>query len=287
MLRESLCLNIDPFVVRLESNISAVLQSVKLLYKSHQFQEYISPVFCDFHIKVDKVKNLRYFYKPQVQFYFDGVAPFKPLPFSQAYPFFEWGLNWCIANHTFQYLLIHAAVVEKDGQALIMPGQPGAGKSTLCAALVCTGWRLLSDEMAMIDMESKELIPIVRPVNLKNESISLIKTTFPKAEFGESFFDTLKGTVSHMRPPVDSVRNAAKRTVAKRIVFPRFDRSANAISLKSLSKGPTLLRVAENSFNYNVLGNQAFNALCDVIQDCRCDELIYSDLNKALEYFSK
>ncbi|WP_235185929.1 HprK-related kinase A [Methylomarinum vadi] len=280
-------MNIDPFVVRLESNISAVLQSVKLLYKSHQFQEYISPVFCDFHIKVDKVKNLRYFYKPQVQFYFDGVAPFKPLPFSQAYPFFEWGLNWCIANHTFQYLLIHAAVVEKDGQALIMPGQPGAGKSTLCAALVCTGWRLLSDEMAMIDMESKELIPIVRPVNLKNESISLIKTTFPKAEFGESFFDTLKGTVSHMRPPVDSVRNAAKRTVAKRIVFPRFDRSANAISLKSLSKGPTLLRVAENSFNYNVLGNQAFNALCDVIQDCRCDELIYSDLNKALEYFSK
>lgn len=287
MLRESLCLNIDPFVVRLESNISAVLQSVKLLYKSHQFQEDISPVFCDFHIKIDKVKNLRYFYKPQVQFYFDGVAPFKPLPFSQAYPFFEWGLNWCIANHTFQYLLIHAAVVEKDGQALIMPGQPGAGKSTLCAALVCSGWRLLSDEMAMIDMESKELIPIVRPVNLKNESISLIKTIFPKAEFGESFFDTLKGTVSHMRPPVDSVRNATKRALVKRIVFPRFDRSANAISLKSLSKGPTLLKVAENSFNYNVLGNQAFNALCDVIQDCRCDELIYSDLNKALEYFSK
>ncbi len=288
MLKESFCLNIDPFVVRLESNISSVLKSIQILYKSHKFNEGdIPPLFSDFHIKIAKVKNLRYFYKPQVQFYFDGITPFKPLPFSQAYPFFEWGLNWCIANHTFQYLLIHAAVVEKDGMALIMPGQPGAGKSTLCAALVCSGWRLLSDEMAMIDIDTKEVIPIVRPVNLKNESISLIKNTFSNTEFGESFFDTLKGTVSHMRPPVDSVRNSTKRAMARRIVFPRFDQSTKSISLKSLSKGPALLRVAENSFNYNVLGNQAFNTLCDVIEDCQCDELIYSDLSQALEYFSK
>jgi predicted ATPase len=30
---------------------------------------------------------------------------------------------------------------------VILPAPPGSGKSTLCAALVTRGWRLLSDEL--------------------------------------------------------------------------------------------------------------------------------------------
>jgi HprK-related kinase A len=80
----------------------------------------------------------------------------------------EWGMNWCIASHMHYYLMLHAAVLERDGHALIMPGDPGAGKSTLTAALMLDGWRLLSDEIALIDRNDGLLYGLARPVSLKN-----------------------------------------------------------------------------------------------------------------------
>ena len=42
----------------------------------------------------------------------------------------------------------------KDDFAVIVPGQSGQGKSTLCAALVARGWRHISDEFALMDPAS-------------------------------------------------------------------------------------------------------------------------------------
>ena len=53
--------------------------------------------------------------------------------------------------HAHQYLIIHAAVVEKNGLAAILPAPPGSGKGTLTAGSVLSGWRLLSDELTLID----------------------------------------------------------------------------------------------------------------------------------------
>jgi len=278
-------LSIEPFVVRLKSAIPAVQSSICHLYQGHVFLPQNAGNFVDFHIIIDQVGGARRFYKRQVQFKFDGKTPFKPLPYSQAFPFFEWGLNWCIANHSFRHLLLHAAVVEKNGQAVILPGQPGAGKSTLCAALVGRGWRLLSDEMAMIDLTSTELIPIVRPVSLKNESISIISGFVPDVVMGESFLDTSKGTVAHMKPPLASVQNASLRTKGRWVVFPQF-RQDSSISVESISRAKAVLDLAKNAFNYNVLGARGFEKLCDLVEACDCFRLEYSHLDEAIDFFS-
>lgn len=55
----------------------------------------------------------------------------------------QWGMNWCIAGHARHYLVLHAAVLERDGGAVVLPGDSGAGKSTLTAALMLAGRRLL------------------------------------------------------------------------------------------------------------------------------------------------
>lgn len=79
---------------------------------------------------------------------------------------FEWGLNWVVAQNAHQFLVIHAAVVERHGRALIFPGAPGSGKSTLCAALLSRGWRLLSDEMALISRQNGEVTPFFRVLSV-------------------------------------------------------------------------------------------------------------------------
>ncbi len=140
MRSKRILLKIEPFVVQLDTSLGSVSDSINHLYADYTFFSEDSSLFVDFYIKIDKPNLFRGFYRSQAQCYVDGRPPFKPLPVSQAYPFFEWGLNWVVASHIYNYLIVHAAVVEKNDSALILCGKPGAGKSTLCAALINRGW---------------------------------------------------------------------------------------------------------------------------------------------------
>ncbi len=191
---------------------------------------------------------------------------------------FEWGLNWVIANHAHQFAIVHAAAVEKNGRCYIFPGAPGSGKSTLCAALVCRGWRLLSDEMAMISLRDGLIWPIPRPVSLKNASIEIIRTFGSDAVLGDIVADTAKGNIAHMRPPKGSVEASNLPVAPFAIVFPTY-RAGATTEYAEVSKGQTLMRLAENCFNYPVLGAAGFNCLADTVERSHCHTAIYSQLD--------
>ena len=283
---KGILLQIGPFTVRLDSSIDVVNQSVKNLYSDYTFFEEKLDFFTDFYIRIDRPNFYRGYIRSQVQCYVDGLTPFKPLPIAQAYPFFEWGLNWIIASHVHYYLLIHAAVVEKNGRVLVLCGKPGAGKSTLCAALASRGWRLFSDEMAVVDLKTNEVIPCVRPVSLKNKAIDLIGDFCPDAIFGESFKDTAKGTLSHLKPSKESVERFDERAFCKWVVFPQY-KEGSKTRLSSVAKDQTVIELAKNSFNYNALGSLGFNSLCDIVEKSDCYEFEYSDLNEAIALFDE
>ena len=90
-----------------------------------------------------------------------GVSQFD-FPVRSALPHLEWGLNRCIFCTANNYLMIHAATIERDGQAVLLVGTSGSGKSTLCAGLVLSGWRLLSDEFALVSSIDGKLAGLAR-----------------------------------------------------------------------------------------------------------------------------
>lgn len=278
-------LKTGPFTSRIQSRLRSVAAGLALLYPDYPLDE--PEGFADFHVRIYVPTLLRRWWRPQVEFAMDGRVPFKPLPLSQAYPLLEWGLNWCITSHMHRYLLIHSAVVERNGLGVILPGTPGAGKSTLCAALILRGWRLLSDEMTLIDMENLDLIPVARPVSLKNASIGVMQSFDPQAIITPPAYDTLKGTVAHMRVPAESLGRVQQPARAGAIVFPRYDPDAVPARVETESPGRTLLRIADNTFNYSLLGSQAFRALTEVVQGSRCFDLTYADLHEAIAWFDR
>ncbi len=282
-LRHGLQLRTGRFVNRITSQLALVENAIALLYDQHPLEE---GSYADFHVRVDRPVSLRRWINPQIFFYIDGLAPFNPLPANQAFPMLEWGLNWCISANCHRHLILHAAVVERNGRALILPAPPGSGKSTLCAGLIQRGWRLLSDELAMIDPASCSLTPLPRPVSLKNASIEVIRSFAPSAVISPVVFETVKGTVAHLRPPPASVRRANENAPPGWLVLPQFVAGAPA-RLEPLSKAHAVAHLAENAFNFGLHGQRGFELLAAVVEASACFSFSYSSLEEAAEVFAR
>lgn len=276
-------LQVGAFIVHVQTSIRSVAEGIGLLYADYPLAE--DDGFADFHVRLLSPGNLRRWFRPQVLFSLDSRIPFKPLPLDQAFPMLEWGMNWCVSGHAHQYLILHAAVVEKQGGAVIMPAPPGAGKSTLCAALVNRGWRLLSDELALVGKTGNEIVPLCRPVSLKNESIHVIRRFEPGAVLGRAVRDTTKGTVAHMKPPAESVAQSQLTARPAWIIFPKYQPGAPT-RLESQPKARAFMRMVESAFNYSLLGPQGFQMMANLVDACDCYEFTYSDLDEAVAAFA-
>ncbi|MDM4768215.1 HprK-related kinase A [Pelomonas sp. SE-A7] len=279
---EGLALDMGPVTVRIRSPFRRVQDGIELLYADYPVVD--ATDFCDYDCEVAGGRGLRRWWRPQTLFVTDGRPPFKPLPGGQSLAILEWGLNWCVSGQLQRYLVIHAAVIARDGLAAVFPAPPGSGKSTLCAGLVCRGWRLLSDELCLVDLATGELVPMPRPVSLKNASIEVIRAFAPEAVLGPVTHDTLKGSVGHMRAPRDSVLRAKERARLAWVVFPQYQAGAS-LSTAALPPGEALIHLADNAFNFHVHGAVGFNGLADMIEKADCLRLSYSRLPDAVEFF--
>ena len=177
--------------------------------------------------------------------------------------------------------MLHAAVVEKNGSAVLLPAWPGSGKSTLCAALVYSGWRLLSDEFGLTRPLDNQMLPLPRCIPLKNESIEVIRTFAPDAVLGPTFYGTRKGDVAHLKPPRESVERAGESATAAFVIFPNYD-PKESCSLTAMSKSRSFMKLAENSFNYELLGEAGFRTVGTIIESTQSYLLHYSSLEKAV-----
>jgi len=279
----SLALRFGPFAAHLETPFGALIDGLHRLYPDEAFIGDDS--FCDFRVAVAPGKFARRWLRPQAHFRLDGETPFKPLPADQALPMFEWGLNYAIAAQAHQYLIVHAAAIERGGRVAILPGAPGAGKSTLTAALVQRGWRLLSDELALIRPRDRHVVPLARPINLKNGSIALMRAYAPDAVFSAETHDTAKGTVALMRAPDASVARSLEAAPIGWIIFPRWDKDAPA-RLAPWSKAAGLMEIAHNSMNYSLHGAAGFELLAAIFAASGCYRFTYGKLDDAVAAFA-
>ena len=155
---QGLSLELASFRCLVRSDTGLLSRPLKQLYKSYGV-DLVPHGFYDFRVRLNKSRE-SFLGSWQVKFDWEGNSPFPGLPLAHAHPLFEWGLNWCVATASGTNTVIHSAVVERNGLALVLPGSPGSGKSTLCAALALTDWRLLSDELTIISHANGQVQPM-------------------------------------------------------------------------------------------------------------------------------
>lgn len=272
-------LHIGPYIYSLRSNLSSVAAGIAALYGDFRIAD--PGEFVDYNVALSSSGALQRF-RGEAEFLFDGKSPFDTIPIGQAYAFLEWGMNWCVSLHTNEYLKLHAAAVSRGESAVIMPGIPGAGKSTLCAALGLSGWRILSDEHAMIPPNTTEVVPLPRPVSLKNESIEVIKSFSSEAIFGPVSKETHKGVVAHMKADIQPNSHDTKNLQAKAMIFPRYSRD-DPQQLSQRRRTDSFILAAYHSFNYSLLCEAGFEAMKTLIENVDCYDLVYHDLDWAIQ----
>lgn len=265
---------------RLRSDVPALPPVLRALYGSFPLADPVG-VF-DSTINLRRARGLREFIRPQVVLISDGAMVFEPFPADTFLPLLEWGLNYLLATRLNAHLLLHAGVVETGGKAILLPAMPGFGKSTLTAALVARGFRLLSDEFGVVRLADAMIQPLLRPIGLKNESIDVIARFAPDATIGPRYEKTRKGTVAHMAPDAIAVEGRGRTAVPRLVIFPRFAHGAD-VSVEPVSASQAFARLAFNAFNYELLGPTAFDAVCSIVRQSAACRVVYGDLDSAVE----
>lgn len=284
-----LTIRLPPFVARLTSDIPRVASDLHRLYG--EFELGRDDDFADFHLAVHHDRGLHALWRRlagrrQARFSTDGLAAFTTLPATQAFHMVEWGLNWAVTAHAHHYVVYHAAVLERAGRAVVLPAPPGSGKSTLTAALSQRGWRLLSDELALLDARDGLLYGLARPVNLKNQAIALMRAFAPDAVMTEPVPDTLKGTLSLMKAPGDAIARVREGARPTWVVVPSYEAGA-AAQLDSLPKAQAHMLLADQAFNYDIHGVAGFEATADLVDRATCLAFTYSSLDDAIRVFDE
>lgn len=272
-----------PFNVALHANAPEFLGTVSYFYQNSVLDVESSVV--DFVLEVLRPRSLRRWFRPQTILQIDGIRPFEPQPAENAFPMYEWGLNWCIATSAHRYMMLHAGTVAFGDRAMILPGTPGSGKSTLSAALHLRGARLLSDEFGLVRPERGDLLPMPRGIPLKNTSIEAILEFEPTAALGPTYPKTRKGRVRHLRPDTQSLLQQHTPAVPRWLIFPKYRAGADE-SLQPLDKTEAFRQLAFNCFNYKLLGETSFRAVARMVQDVDCYTFTFSRLDRAVEHLS-
>ena len=279
LAQDGLAIDFGAARARIRSDVEALPATLRRLYGQYEALE--PGGFFDATAALRGVRGVRRFVGRQIEFVVDGKALFQPFPAATYMPLLEWGCNLLFAERLNAHLLLHAGVVEFEGRGIVLPAMPGSGKSTLTAALSLRGFRLLSDEFGVVRLADGMLLPLLKAVGLKNESIDVIQRFEPEAVIGPRFYKTRKGTVAHLAPTADAVARRHTPVRPELIVFPRFN-PAEDLKIERAMKSRAFGRLAVNSFNYEMLGPEGFDAVGRLVQTCECVQLEYRDLDRAV-----
>lgn len=275
-MRYAFRIQVGPVAFRIGSQWRRPIAELRRLYAGYPEPDGV----CDFTVRLEAERPWRRWLRPSVAIRGDYVLPdAAPLPLALGLLAAEMGMNLQMALGQKNFLLLHAASIERDGRALLMTGHSGAGKSTLGALLGERGWRFMGDEFALLGLDDGLLHPFPRAVSLKNESLGLLGGIDPD-RLGPVLTGTPKGTIRHLRPDAQAVARMAEPACPVLVLFPRFGRDLEP-AVREVGAAESFMRLTQASTNYVTLGERGFGALTRLVATVPSKAIDYADTAEA------
>lgn len=270
-MRHSTRLRIGPVTFRVGSDWRSPIAALDELYRDFPAPAEVP----DFTVRLRATRPWRRFVRPSVAIAGDYTLPdAAPLPLAQGLLAAELGMNLQMALGQRRYLLLHAAALERDGRALVLTGESGAGKSTMATLLAVRGWRFMGDEFALLDPATGLLHAFPRLVSLKNQAIAVAQAAWPNGRFGPLLAGTPKGDIRHLVPHAEALAAMDRPATPALLLFPRFGQPTDE---RAVAPGEAFVRLTQASTNYVDLGERGFTALTNFVRQVPALAIDYPD----------
>ena len=181
---------------------------------------------------------------------------------------------------------MHAGVLAKDNKAILLPAHPGSGKSTTSCAFMKHGWRLLSDELALITPNTLTVTPFVRPVCLKNASVDIVSEWLPEQAKSDIAPNTHKGDVAHLAPTEISWREKASTASLSAVVL-RSYRADTYCEIQPLTHRQAFNQIYEHCFNIGILGAQGFSTLAGIADKVSAYHITFNEADEIVSFIEE
>lgn len=192
----------------------------------------------------------------------------------------EAAINVLIARHLPRYLQVHASALSWKGAGVLFPGSPGAGKSTLAAALLARGWSYATDEFALIDPDTRRLVPYPRALSIKQGSVAVLRRLGLPVDDAVTCTTDAKGPIRCLDPLRVRADALARPGPIRLIVFPRYARG-RAPSIEPMTRAEAVFEMSRVCFNFLKFRARGVELLVDVVRRARCYRLRTGDPDRS------
>ncbi len=174
--------------------------------------------------------------------------------------------GYSLANKSRGGLLFHAGALAWEGKGLLLPGDIGAGKTTLTAWLALKGiggLNYLSDEMVFFPDGSVAMQTYTRPLNLKVPARAALEDLFDFEAHADHILSTSYGDL--ILPELLSFAGPHDETPVNLFLFPRYA-AESEFELKPISTAQTGLALMECLVNARNLPEHGFREIARLAQ---------------------
>jgi serine kinase of HPr protein (carbohydrate metabolism regulator) len=174
---------------------------------------------------------------------------------------------------------LHAASVSYNGNALVIPANSGAGKSSFTTWLVANGFDYLTDELILMDDDFR-IDGLARPIQIKSHGIEAIQHLLVEKDpqEGPTFYP---GNMANAVPAssLGGQTSEAAEQQLKLMIFPQYKKGAE-FEFKKLRSAEAGMSLMANHVNARNLEGHGFKAMMKMIRQTQCYALEYGGFNR-------
>ena len=197
----------------------------------------------------------------------DGVPTFEALSRDDALLHLSEIVVRRLAEHVDTGVSLHSGVVGWNGRSVLIPGNSGAGKSSLTAWFVSRGFDYVTDELAVLDGEA--IVGFPRSLMLRPGADTAV-SQFPR--FAE-FTMRQAGSALMIQPENPAIARLGDLPCGL-IIFPAF-KPGVSLAIESISPAKACVRLATCTGNTHNLADGWFAAVNRLVRRVPAVELTY------------
>lgn len=169
-----------------------------------------------------------------------------------------------------QNLQVHASCVDFQGKGVLFVGPHGAGKTTLALTAIASGFRALTDDVAIVGKRHTQIYGFPRPFKVCDDIWNMQPSVVPLD--CPHFKVTPETTYLFFYLPYG--RYYAEKTLLKYIIFPV--RNDNPTMIRKLGETESLSKLLLQGFNCYQKKNGRVDELLDTIRKTSSLEIVYN-----------